>query len=62
MFKFKFNITLSEKETLALMEVINRADEIKHPKLMFYNVLLKLEKRLLEVVNETCCGSNKLNN
>ena len=51
---FKFNVTLSENEMLALIEVINRADEIKYPKLMYYNVLLKLEKHLLEEVDKVC--------
>ena len=51
---FKFNITLSENEMLALIEVINRADEIKRPNLMYYNVLLRLEKRLLEEVDKIC--------
>ena len=50
----EFNITLSEDETAALIEVINRADEIKRPSLMYYNVLLKLEKRLLEEVDRVC--------
>ena len=49
-----FNITLSEKEMLALIEVINRAYEIYYPPLMYHNVLLKLEERLLEEVNKTC--------
>lgn len=51
---FNFNITLSENEMLALIEVINRAYEIEYPKLMYYNVLLELEERLLEEVNKTC--------
>ena len=50
----KFNITLSENEMLALIEVINRADEIKRPKLMYYTNLLRLEKRLLEEVDRVC--------
>ena len=51
---FQFNITLSEDEVLALIEIINRAYEIECPELMYYNVLLRLEKRLLEEVNKTC--------
>lgn len=51
---FKFNITLSENEMLALIEVINRADEIRRPDLMYYTTLLRLEKRLLEEVNKIC--------
>lgn len=50
----KFNITLSENEMLALIEVINRADEIKRPSLMYYKNLLRLEKRLLEEVDRVC--------
>ena len=50
----KFNITLSEKEMLALIEIINRAYEIDYPPLMYYNVLLELEERLLKEVNKTC--------
>lgn len=50
----KFDITLSENEMLALIEVINRAYEIDYPGLMYYNVLLKLGERLLEEVNKTC--------
>lgn len=50
----KFNITLSENEMAALIEVINRADEIKRPNLMYYNNLLRLEKRLLEEVDRVC--------
>lgn len=51
---FKFNITLSEDEMAALIEVINRAYEISYPDLMYYNVLIKLGDRLLEEVNKTC--------
>ena len=50
----KFDITLSENEMLALIEVINMADEIKRPKLMYYNILLRLEKWLLEEVDKVC--------
>lgn len=50
----KFNITLSENEMLALIEVINRADEIRRPDLMYYNFLLRLEKRLLEEIDKIC--------
>ena len=51
---FEFNITLSEDEMTALIEIINRADEIKYPKLMYYNILLRLEKRLLKEVDRVC--------
>lgn len=50
----KFDITLSESEMMALIEVINRADEITYPKLMYYNDLLGLEKRLLERIDKIC--------
>lgn len=50
----KFNVMLSENDMLALIEVINRANEIKRPSLMYYNNLLRLEKRLLEEVNKIC--------
>lgn len=50
----KFDITLSESEMMALIEVINRADEIKYPKLMYYNDLLGLEERLLEEIDKIC--------
>ena len=50
----KFNITLSENEMLALIEVINRANETNRPKLMYYNNLLRLEKLLLEEVDRVC--------
>lgn len=50
----KFNVALSENEMLALIEVINRTNEIKRPSLMYYNNLLRLEKRLLEEVNKIC--------
>ena len=50
----KFNITLSENEMAALIEVINRAYEIDYPPLMYYNNLLRLEKRLLEEVDRVC--------
>lgn len=51
---FEFNITLSEDEMAALIEVINRAYEIEYPQLMYYNVLLSLEERLLEEVDRVC--------
>lgn len=50
----KFNVTLSENDMVALIEVINRANEIKCPSLMYYNNLLRLEKRLLEEVSKIC--------
>lgn len=50
----KFNITLSENEMLALIEVINRAYEISYPDLMYHNILIKLGDRLLEEVNKIC--------
>lgn len=50
----KFNVTLSENEMMALIEVINRANEIEYPKLMYYNDLLGLEKRLLERIDKIC--------
>ena len=50
----KFNVTLSENEMMALIEVINRANEIEYPNLMYYDVLLRLENRLLEEVDKVC--------
>lgn len=50
----KFNVTLSENEMMALIEVINRANEIEYPKLMYYNDLLGLEERLLEGIDKIC--------
>lgn len=50
----KFNVTLSESEMMALIEVINRADEIEYPKLMYYNDLSGLEERLLEEIDKIC--------
>ena len=57
-----FNMALSEEEMLALIEVINRAYEIDYPQLMYYNVLLKLEERLLEEIKIANVDFNKLNN
>lgn len=50
----KFNITLSEDEMAALIEVINRAYEIDYPPLMYYNNLLRVEEHLLEEINKVC--------
>lgn len=51
---FNFNITLSENEMLALIEVINRAYEISYPDLMYHSVLIELGGRLLKEVNKIC--------
>ena len=51
--EFNFTFNLTEQEVLSLMEVINRAYEIDYPPLMYYNTLLKLEKKLsTEIENQ----------
>ena len=51
--EFNFTFNLTEQEVLSLMEVIGRAYEINYPPLMYYNALLKLEKKLsTEIENQ----------
>lgn len=51
--EFNFTFNLTEQEVLSLIEVISRAYEINYPPLMYYNTLLKLEKKLsTEIENQ----------
>lgn len=46
----EFIMSFTEQEVLSLIEILNRANQIKNPPLMYYHTALKLEKKISETV------------
>ena len=44
----EFIMSFTEQEILSLVEILNRADQIKNPPLMYYHTALKLEEKIRE--------------
>ena len=44
----EFIMSFTEQEVLSLIEILNRAGQIKNPPLMYYYTALKLEKKIRE--------------
>ena len=44
----KFIMSFTEQEVLSLIEILNRASQIKNPPLIYYYTALKLEEKIRE--------------
>ena len=44
----EFIMSFTEQEVLSLIEILNRANQIKNPSLIYYHTALKLEEKIRE--------------